>query len=212
MSRKSRLSHPFDRKGFTLVELLVAMAVVGVVLGAIYGIFISSNRSYHTQDSVAEAQQGVRLGLAFMVRNMRMAGLDPIGPANDSVDGHGAGIKEATSAKIRFTADMDLDGTIEESDSERITYEYDAGNRRLEQCLYEGTGSESTQTVITNVSALAFSYLDKDGNNLTVPVSASDLEDVRAVAISMTCQGVDGHGKNFTRTLNTRVICRNLSL
>ena len=198
--------------GFTLIELLVAMAIVGIALGSIYGVFISSNRSYRTQDEVAEAQQGVRVGLAFMVRDIRMAGLDPVGPSTDAVDGLGAGIKEATSTKLRFTADMDMDGAIEESGSERMTYEYNAGTERLERTLYEGTGSESTQSVIRKVSTLTFSYLDEDGNALAVPVPAGNLDDIRTVVIQMACQGTDGHGQAFTRTLNTRVVCRNLSI
>jgi type IV pilus assembly protein PilW len=109
-------------RGFTIVELLVAMVIVGLVMGAIYSVFISSNRSYHTQDRVADAQQGLRLGLDFMVRDIRMAGLNPRG-------GDSFGIEEATATRIRFTADTDWstwdsdDGSPDTS-TERVTYEF----------------------------------------------------------------------------------------
>ncbi len=194
-----------NNDAFTLVELLIAIAILGIVMGSIYGIFLSSNRSYHTQDRVADAQQRVRVGLDSMAMDIRMTGLDPLGTA-------GAGIEMATATNLRFTADRDMDGNIEEANSERMTYAYDAVNSRLRLCLDEGTGSETWETLIDNVSALSLTYLDADGNDLGDPVGAADLTDIRTVLISMTCQGTDTQGQTFTRTLNTRVICMNLGI
>jgi len=184
-------------QGFTLVEVLIAMAIVGVVMGAIYGIFVSSNRSYHTQDSVTETQQGVRIGLDFMVRDIRMAGFNPLGTLGTL----NPGFEVSTATKLRFTADMNMSNTIDESDRERITYEFNAGSNSLRRCLYEGTASESWQTLIENVNALTFTYLDENDDGIA---------NISTVLISMTCQGTDAQGQNFLRTLNTRVRCRNL--
>ena len=189
--------------GFTLVEILVALSIMGIAVGAIYGIFIAANRSYHTQDHVAEAQQGVRVGTDFMVRDIRIAGLDPLETA-------GAGIEEATTTKMRFTSDIDLNGTIDNpQNQERMTYEYDSVNNRLRRCLYEGTVGESWQTLIDNVSALSLGYLDENGNTIAAPVAATDLASIKTVVISMICDGTDSQGQTFSRTLNTRAICRN---
>ena len=198
--------------GFTLVEILVAMSVMAVVMGAVYGVFFSSNRSYRTQERIVDAQQKVRMGLDFMVRDIRMAGYDPMGNATDAVEGGGAGIKSATATQIRFASDMDMDGTIEEANRERITYTYDAGTNEVHQILYEGTGSESEQTLMDDVTSLSFSYLDEDGSTLAVPVSSVNLANIRTVVVIITCQGQDAQGNPFIRTLNTRAICRNLNL
>ncbi|MBW2631685.1 MAG: prepilin-type N-terminal cleavage/methylation domain-containing protein [Deltaproteobacteria bacterium] len=192
-----------DAGGFTLVEILVALFVMGIAVGAIYGIFTASNKSYHTQDRVAEAQQGVRVGTDFMVRDIRMAGLDPLNTA-------GAGIEEATATKIRFTSDIDMNGTIDNpQNEEKTTYEYDSANSRLRRCLYEGTAGVSWQTLIDNVSVLSLGYLDANGNTIAVPVAATDLGNIKTVVILMTCDGTDTQGQTFSRTINTRVICRN---
>lgn len=189
--------------GFTLVEILVALSIMGIAVGAIYGVFIASNKSYHTQDHVAEAQQGARVGTDFMVRDIRIAGLDPLETA-------GAGIEEATTTKMRFTSDIDLNGTIDNpQNQERMTYEYDSANDRLRRCLYEGTAGESWQTLIDNVSALSLGYLDVNGNTIASPVAATALASIKTVVISITCDGTDSQGQTFSRTLNTRVICRN---
>jgi type IV pilus assembly protein PilW len=185
--------------------VLVAMAIAGIVMGAIYNVFISSNHSYHTQDRVADAQQSVRTGLVYMARDIRMAGFDP-------TSGASAGVEVATATKLRFTADMNRVNGIEDTGRERITYEYDAANSRLRQCLYEGTGSETWQTLIDNVNAMTFTYLDPDDNTITAPVAAADLLNIKTVLVSLTVQGADAHGNAFTRALNSRVICRNLNL
>ncbi len=195
-----------DSKGFTLVEVLIAIAITGVVLGAIYSVFFSANQTYFTQDSVADTQQRARIGLDFMVRDIRMAGLDPMFT-------YSVGIEEATATKIRFTADKNMDGVIQNVNRERLTYEYD-GNKL---CLYEGVDlgtppPPAAETLIDNVSSLSFIYRDVDGVAIALPVSASNLADIRTVDISITCQGKDYKRQNITRTLQTRISCRNLGM
>lgn len=192
-----------NNDAFTLIELMVVMAMIGIVTGSIYGIFVSSNRSYRTQDKVVEVQQNVRVGIDFMARDIRAAGFDPQGTAD-------AGIEVATATKVRFTSDMNRVNGIEDTNRERITYEYDAVSNDLLQLLYEGTASATSETLIDNVSALTFTYLDSGGNDLGNPVA--NLAAIRTILISLTCQGTNAQGRTFTRTLNTRVISMNLAL
>ncbi len=200
---KARRLMNLNNDAFTIVELMIVMAMMGIVTGSIYGIFVSSNRSYRTQDKVVEVQQNVRVGIDFMARDIRVAGFDPQGTAD-------AGIEEATATKLRFTADMNRVNGIEDTNRERITYEYDGAD--LLQYLYEGTGSATSETLIDDVSALTFTYLDFVGNDLGNPVPAANLADITTVLISLTCQGTAAQGQTFTRTLNTRVICMNRAL
>lgn len=62
------------QRGFTLVELIVAMAISLVVLGAVLKLFDNSQRSYVIQEDVAEMQQNVRTAKIFLERDIRMAG------------------------------------------------------------------------------------------------------------------------------------------
>jgi len=187
-------------EGFTLIEILITLALAGIVMTAIYSVFISSNYSYRTQDNVADAQQRVRVGLDFLTDDMRMAGMDPVRSAS-------AGIEDATATRMRFTSDVDLNGTIDVPlNQERITYEYDAVNRTLRRGLYEGTGDETWEPLIDNVSALTFTYLDSSGAPTAV------VADTRSVMVTLTCEGIDAKGKGFTRSLSTRIILRNLYL
>jgi len=77
-------------KGLTLVELLVAMAISGIVVAAVYTAFITQQKSYTVQDQVAEAQQNARVGLDLIAREVRMAGYgQPSWAINADTDGDG---------------------------------------------------------------------------------------------------------------------------
>jgi prepilin-type N-terminal cleavage/methylation domain-containing protein len=78
-------------KGFTLVELLVAMAISGIVVAAVYTAFVTQQKSYTVQDQVAETQQNARVGLDLIAREVRMAGYgQPAWSMNADTDGDGA--------------------------------------------------------------------------------------------------------------------------
>ncbi|MDH3899226.1 MAG: prepilin-type N-terminal cleavage/methylation domain-containing protein, partial [Deltaproteobacteria bacterium] len=58
------------RSGFTLVEILVALALAGLVSVAIFNVYISQNKSYAVQDRVAEMQQNLRAANYMMRREI----------------------------------------------------------------------------------------------------------------------------------------------
>ena len=82
---------PLNRRGFTLVELLVALGLGGVVLAILVGFFSNVTRTSTVQNAVASAQQTARIGIDFIVQEIRMTGLDPLKTS-------GAGIEEITAA------------------------------------------------------------------------------------------------------------------
>lgn len=201
-------------RGFTIVELLVTMAIAGLVLAAIYAVFTSSNRSYHTQDRVVDTQQGLRVGVDFMVRDIRLAGLDP-----EETDLFS--IEEATATLIQFTADLNMNGVIDEDNRERVAYQF--SGTVLQRCNLD-TGYQDNpgtpppdrvpqtwDSLIDNVNNLTFEYLDAAGNDLGEPgTNETDLANVRTVVITMQTQGTNAENQTFDRTLRTQVRCRNL--
>jgi type IV pilus assembly protein PilW len=167
--------------GFTIIELLIAMAITGVVTAGIYTAYLSQQKSYITQDNVVEMQQNLRAAMDIMVREIRMAGCDPqsigglgiteIEPRNKNhvvktdITGNGA---------LKLTADFNDSGTLE--NSETISYSvYDSpvnspdGNPDLARD--NGAGR---QVVAENIEALGFAFAfdsDGDGNLDTYDVA-----------------------------------------
>ena len=188
-----------NKKGFTLIELTVVIAIMSIVLGAIYSVFAATNRSTTNNEVIAEVMQNLRTSIDFMEQDIRMAGLDRFGSAN-------AGIEAATATNLRFTADRNMDDVLNDN-IERITYFYDAANNRLRQCLWEGT-LDDWQTVAENVTNFQFSYMDADDNLLAFPIA--DLSEIRTVVVSMSIEQPAGRSEPINRTINKRILCRNL--
>jgi len=63
-----------NAKGVTLIELLIALVISAILTGGIYRTFIHQQRSYTTQEQVADMQQNVRVAINRMMREVRMAG------------------------------------------------------------------------------------------------------------------------------------------
>jgi prepilin-type N-terminal cleavage/methylation domain-containing protein len=66
MSKKS--------KGVTLIELLIALVISAIIIAGIYRTFIHQQKTYATQEQVADMQQNVRVAINRMMREIRMAG------------------------------------------------------------------------------------------------------------------------------------------
>ena len=208
--------------GFTLIEILVALALSGIVLTAIYTAYQSQHKTYIAQESVAKMQQNLRAAMYLMTQEIRMAGYDPRGTAN-------AGIETADPDELKFTKDLDGDGTIDSGNSEDITYS-----------LYTTDGIQKlgrknptqNKAVALNIDALNFIYLDEDDQDINdVGGTVSDIRSVQITIVARTGRSDPDYNNTFTypnlqgdwefdppndgyhrRSLSSQVKCRNLGL
>ena len=63
-------------KGLTLIEMLVALVISSVIIAGGFSIVISQGKGAVKQENVVEMQQGVRLAMDVIVRDLQMAGFD----------------------------------------------------------------------------------------------------------------------------------------
>ena len=184
--------------GFTLVEVLMSLAMLSIVFGTIYRTFDTFNRSYTSENVKAGVQQKSRLGIDLMARDIRLAGLDPLGTS-------AAGFNPANtnSTSVQFSADLNYDGDLDDPFEDII---YALNGNLLQQTSDLGSGP-LTATLLDNVTALSFTYLDQTDNLLPEPVA---VDQIRTVLISLTLQRPAGRSGTVSRTYTTRVRCRNL--
>ena len=197
--------------GFTLVELLIVMALFLVTLTGIYTTYQSQQRSYVVQEQVAALQQNLRAGMFYLSQSIRMAGFDP---ENTSIPGFvsempgftGAGATCDTTT-IAFTLDDNANRVIDSNDTEMVAFRL---NDQMQLQRFS-TGAITWQTVAENIESLTFGYLNASGNITTT------LADVRSVQVSMrartTYRDRDFAGDGYRRrTLSSRIQCRNMGL
>jgi len=199
-----RLETPLSEKGFTLIEVLVAIAIAGIVMAGIYSAYYSQQKSYVVQEQVAEAQQNLRAAMNFIEREIRMAGCDPMGSAD-------AAIITAGANSIQFSEDIS-DGAggssngVIDTDSENITYYLEDG--KLRRSTIDGaTGNPIVHTLAENIQGLNFTYFDADTNEIAQPITSATIVNIRSVRVGMTAPA----GTN-QRAVTAHVKCRNLGL
>jgi prepilin-type N-terminal cleavage/methylation domain-containing protein len=61
-------------KGITLIELIVALAISGLLVAGLYRTFIGQQKTYVVQEQVVDMQQNVRAAINRMMTEIRMAG------------------------------------------------------------------------------------------------------------------------------------------
>ncbi len=79
-------------KGITLIELLVALVISAILVGAIYRTFIGQQKTYTVQEQVVDTQQNVRAAINRMIGEVRMAGFGHFETLLPAPYGSGAGI------------------------------------------------------------------------------------------------------------------------
>jgi len=65
------------QNGFTLVELLVAIALSVILLNGVIQMFVSSKQSYRTADGLGRMQETARYALDVLAQDIRLAGFLP---------------------------------------------------------------------------------------------------------------------------------------
>src|SRR5262245_1426855 len=104
----------FGKGGFTLTELLVTMAIVGVVIGGLSIMITTGQRQYMMGAGQVEAQQNVRIAFDRMVREIREAGYNPtMNPALVAIVNTGGGTAMPTATAFMIQNDWNGNGAID---------------------------------------------------------------------------------------------------
>jgi len=177
MNTKNQKRH--TDQGFTLVELMIAMAISLVVMGAIFLTFKSQQDSYIIQAQITATQQNLRAAMYILTRDIQMAGYYTNFDADqytmdwDDLDGTNEIIRPLIYARNNV-ADGGGDNIKDNTDVIVIVKAGSEG-RRL------GAGEGATAGIITLTSRdLGGSSVDDDLNNTTMRYGILAKEDLSA--------------------------------
>jgi type IV pilus assembly protein PilW len=199
----------FDKKGITLIELLVALVIGGIIIAGIYRVFVSQSKAYVVQDQVAETQQNIRSAMEILLRDLRMAGFDGDNtPLTTSI----------TPGANTITIFYERNGAIRQT-----TYSVDGTSRLMRnQVPPEIPPSEAGgDPILTNVNVLNFTYgIDTDNPldgmvNSWVTAGAAGTSRIISVQVILTASPTQVNpdlNVVTPRTLQSTVTLRNLCL
>ncbi|HEY7473089.1 MAG TPA: prepilin-type N-terminal cleavage/methylation domain-containing protein [Gemmatimonadota bacterium] len=168
-----------DRRGFTLIEMLVAMVIVGIMGIALVGFLRAQHQTVVRQNTGVLATQNARAAVDMLARELRNAGYSPRGTVS------GAHLTTIDGDSVGWTSDMNADGDTLDSSTgkwdERVAY-YVQGSS-LMRAASGGTGAPVTD----NVDSLRFAFFDGAGAATADPAV---VEQIRIRLYYSTPEGV----------------------
>lgn len=227
----------YTESGFTIIEVMIALLISGLVIAAVYSAFRSQQDSYLAQEQVVEMQQNIRAGVDLMAREIRAAGYDPSQNAN-------AGVTVATVGQFAFTKDDNEDGDVLGS-GEAITFGFSLDNDANGDGIVDDLNGDTIQNdvaplarnsgsgfqpIAENIQAVEFYYILANGTATTAPAIVANVRSVQVTVLARagnadrkfintqmytTPSGASWgpFGDNFRRRLVTiHVKCRNMGL
>ena len=172
-----------NENGFTLIELMTAMAMAGIVIGVIYAAYNIQTKIYTEQGKAAEMQQNIRAGMAFLQREARMAGYDPDDAADVSCGGSGVpGIHTANATEFGFSMDLNEDGKCDGT-GENVTYSIYTDEDGMNKLGRKAPTANAP--VAEHIDKINFVYMFPSPTAPTSSPTAAQLDDIVAVQISL---------------------------
>ena len=210
--------------GFTLTELLIAMAISGIVLGSLAGTFIILRKSFEVQEQITEMVQTARASIDMITREVRMAGYDPTGEIamqrSDPTKENFVGIPYAAD-QLQTLADLngdgETDGSITDDDkNENIIYKYYDEHSKYPYQIKRKTGKGYFQPFAENIKEFKFDYLEADGTTkVTTTADTGKIRQIKITITSRTAKADPDYSANNgfrTYTLTSLITPRNLAL
>ena len=178
-----------NEPGFTLIEIMIALAIAGILLVSIYNLYISQSRTYTVQEQVSEMQQNARIAMNMISTDIRMAGFNPTGATFN-------GLTYGTS-QIQIKADLNGDGDTSDT-NEDITYTLDASDSSHPKIMRKNTAAGILQPFAEDIEALSFTTSGTNGTTISITARTRNKDP-------------DYTGDGYHRmTLTADVVARNL--
>lgn len=164
-----------DKTGFTVLGMIVALMLLGLLLSPLLGTILSAQNGFVASRERARAAGNVRYAQLSLTRFMRLAGSSPVGlplPGIDP-DPDGNGVFD----DVRLRADYNPpDGDTDDMGEDMVFY-----IRQDTMFVKAGPGG-SEEPYLIGVDSLAFEYFDRDG----VPITDRDMVATRTIAARVT--------------------------
>ncbi len=175
-----------SRRGFTLIEVMIGIAVLSFVIAAITSVLNTGKRQFEESSRKIGVVQNARLSIERMTRELRHASI----------------VVEAEPDSIAFIAD--LDGDLMTPAKEYAYVLHIANNELIRYNITDGE-----ETVLSYfLESGNFSYYEEDATTPTISHSAIRIVEFSHILLTQR----NSSGKVVGKTeINTRISLRNVS-
>jgi prepilin-type N-terminal cleavage/methylation domain-containing protein len=168
--------------GFTLLEVMIYVALFLIILGSVYGLLDSNRDTFASGEVKADVQQNARFAMDEISRQLRVAGYYPenfdADPANDIA---GNAVHAATDAAIAIFGDTNAAGA-----SNVALFCLDGSTLRRSIAAAGNVASytcSNGEALAENVTRLSFAYYGADNAPIPNPPDAPYLLDAQDVEV-----------------------------
>ena len=182
-------------KGFTLIEILIALLLSSVLLAGMISIFINFKQTYRVQDNLSRIQENGILALELMGRDIRMLGYWGCLKASTG-DLYVDNSRLTLKAAYEVVTPIDACGeTVNKSTAYYLDKTSTVSYTIVNNVLRRNTNNLNND-IVEGVEAMVFLYgvdTDADGSpNVYLPVSALvDFEKVVSIKIQLLVSSIE---------------------
>lgn len=193
------------RGAFTLVEMSIAIALLGIVIANVYMVLGSSSEAFSAQTTVYETDTSVR-------RALDRIALLVVGAERNTL--YQAPTAPSSTPEINFTQSLGMqDGEVVFGNPQRIALTEDESDRGVTWFENPGAPNERrsvfTRFVKDYLDGEVQNGIDDNGNGVIDERGLNFVLEGALVIIQLTIERQAPDGTWITRTYEARVTCRN---
>ncbi len=193
-------------RGFTLVEVMIAITMLAVIMGGVVGTMTSMQRGYIRQREVARSEDALRVAELTITRIIQSAGSNPLNMPKGAANSPRIVPYDAPFDSLRVVSDFNpVDGTTDDLLEDMLVYV-------LNDTLFVSWQANGVPAPVAfPVRSLLFQY-DSAGTILTLPTGTITTAGViprAATRVRVTLEAPRHNSTNLLSRRDTWVYLRN---
>lgn len=192
----------YKNAGFSMIELLIAMAVVLVLLGIVSTLLASAMSTRRRESRKTDALTSAQAALSVMSREISNSGF--------GLNFNGLVPADSSKTQLHFRANVkNIGSAATESKDEDLTYFYDSSTKSIVR--YDPNDSPNTSVIVNRISEVSFQYFNYTGTNSTgteVTTPSTDTGRI-TLTVKVILEDVQGQPSDQKVTLTSDITLRN---
>lgn len=209
-----------NKKGFTLIELMISMFIGIVIFGGVFATFRNQKLLYSRQEKIIKIGQDTRAALNIMKGYIKRAGISIANCSFTDYNNKCTGLEAiSTDSYFTITSDTNLSGKIDgpaqiTNDMERVTF-IKGGDNSLYICANNVTSDPETngkcQFILDNIKEFKIEacYTDPIAGGTVCSSAPADKDKIDSIQITLQAETKENEiTENNTKLEGSEIVAR----